>query len=651
MRALLTLNHYFWKYRGKLALGIFFIILTNVFTVFAPLLIGDGVQVLRQANERFFEPIDAFQTNDDAAKAADANTQGTPEGQSKEELFSKPTDLELPFTLQGLSDVFGISIGATKNISSFSQLQNAILQVGILLAVLYIVAYFLKGVFLFFTRQTIIVMSRLIEYDQKNEIYQHYQELSMGFYKRNRTGDLMNRISEDVSKVRMYLGPAVMYTLNLVVLIVLVVSVMLFIDWELTLYALLPLPFMSVCIYYVSSTINKRSEQVQRQQSRLSTIVQESMSGIRVLKAYHREENSNRHFSEESDLYKMKALSLVKVDALFMPIIVLLVGLSTILTIYIGGQKVIAGELGVEHIFSFVFFVNQLTWPFASVGWVTSLVQKAEASQERINEFLDTKPEITNSAEEAATIKGEIEFKGVSFVYPDSGIRALRNISFTIKPGETLAIIGRTGSGKSTIANLIARQFDPTEGEVLLDGKPLPEHNLYQVRSSIGYVPQEVFLFSDSIRENIAFGLDHTDDAEVIQAAKDAQVHQNIEDFPKQYDTLLGERGINLSGGQKQRISIARAIIKNPQILMFDDCLSAVDTETEEAILNNLKRIMQGKTSIIISHRVSSIKHADRILVMDNGEIIERGTHEELVEADGTYAELYRKQLLEEQAV
>ncbi len=651
MRALLTLNHYFWKYRGKLALGIFFIILTNVFTVFAPLLIGDGVQVLRQANERFFEPIDAFQTNDDAAKAADANTQGTPEGQSKEELFSKPTDLELPFTLQGLSDVFGISIGATKNISSFSQLQNAILQVGILLAVLYIVAYFLKGVFLFFTRQTIIVMSRLIEYDQKNEIYQHYQELSMGFYKRNRTGDLMNRISEDVSKVRMYLGPAVMYTLNLVVLIVLVVSVMLFIDWELTLYALLPLPFMSVCIYYVSSTINKRSEQVQRQQSRLSTIVQESMSGIRVLKAYHREENSNRHFSEESDLYKMKALSLVKVDALFMPIIVLLVGLSTILTIYIGGQKVIAGELGVEHIFSFVFFVNQLTWPFASVGWVTSLVQKAEASQERINEFLDTKPEITNSAEEAPKINGEIEFRNVSFVYPDSGIRALKDVSFHISPGETLAIIGRTGSGKSTIANLIARQFDPSQGEVLLDGKPLPEHNLYQLRSSIGYVPQEVFLFSDSIRENIAFGLDHTDDAEVIQAAKDAQVHQNIEDFPKQYDTRLGERGINLSGGQKQRISIARAIIKNPQILMFDDCLSAVDTETEEAILNNLKRIMQGKTSIIISHRVSSIKHADRILVMDNGEIIERGTHEELVEADGTYAELYRKQLLEEQAV
>jgi ATP-binding cassette subfamily B protein len=635
MRALLTLNHYFWKYRWRLALGILFIIFTNLFAVFAPIIIGDGVQVLKQANERYFEPLNA-------AKAADADT-------SPDEIMSGE-DLELPFTLQALSDIFGISADSTKEIDSFDQLKKAILQVGVLLALLYLVAYFLKGIFQFFTRQTIIVMSRLIEYDQKNEIYQHYQELSMAFYKRNNTGDLMNRISEDVSKVRMYLGPAVMYTLNLVVLIVLVVAVMLYIDWELTLYALLPLPFMSVCIYYVSSVINKRSEQVQRQQSRLSTIVQESMSGIRVLKAYHREKNSDKHFTEESDLYKMKALSLVKVDALFMPIIVLLVGLSTILTIYIGGQKVIAGELGVEHIFTFVFFVNQLTWPFASVGWVTSLVQKAEASQERINEFLKSEPEIKNEAAPAEQIKGEITFENVAFDYPDSGIRALDGISFTIKPGQTLAIIGRTGSGKSTIANLIARQFDPSEGRVLLDGKPLPEHNLYQIRSSIGYVPQEVFLFSDSIRDNIAFGLDRTEDEAVIQAAKDARVHHNIEDFPKQYNTLLGERGINLSGGQKQRISIARAIIKNPQILMFDDCLSAVDTETEEAILNNLKRIMDGKTSIIISHRVSSIKHADQILVMDSGHIIERGTHDALIEADGTYAELYRKQLLEEQA-
>ncbi|MDG1271756.1 MAG: ABC transporter ATP-binding protein, partial [Flavobacteriaceae bacterium] len=492
------------------------------------------------------------------------------------------------------------------------------------------------------------VMSRLIEFDLKNAIFDQYQRLSLGFYKRNNTGDLMNRISEDVSKVRMYLGPAVMYTLNLGVLIVLVVYEMVSIDLELTLYSLLPLPFMSMGIYYVSSIINKRSDAVQFQQSKLSTIVQETMSGIRVLKAYHREEYSTQNFQSESDGYKVKVLDLVKIEALFMPIIVLLVGLSTILTIYIGGMKVINGQLALGAIFQFVFYVNMLTWPFASVGWVTSLVQKAEASQARINEFLDEVPEIMNEADARSEIRGEITFDRVGFTYPESGTAALKDVSFTIRPGETLAIIGRTGSGKSTLANLISRQFEATSGQILVDGKLIREVNLSDLRSSIGAVPQEVFLFSESIKNNIAFGLDDVDQPRIEKAAKMADVHQNIVDFPLGYDTLLGERGINLSGGQKQRISIARAIIKEPKILIFDDCLSAVDTATEEVILSNLKVIMKDKTSVIISHRVSSIKHADKIIVLDQGQVIEAGTHEQLIDTKGAYFELYQKQLLEE---
>ncbi|MCH2197177.1 MAG: ABC transporter ATP-binding protein/permease [Flavobacteriales bacterium] len=635
MKALQSLNKYFWKYRWRLGLGFLFIILTNLFAVYAPVLIGEGVSVLRNANERYFDPLRTARAEDASYNADDLVT---------------GEDLELPASLQWISENLNLSSDATKSLDTFDQALMAIVQVGVLLALLYIGTYLLKGLFLFFTRQTIIVMSRLIEYDQKNEIYDHYQRLSMAFYKRNNTGDLMNRISEDVSKVRMYLGPAVMYTLNLVVLMVLVVTVMLMTDVELTLYALLPLPFMSISIYYVSNIMNRRSEAVQRQQSKLSTIVQESISGIRVLKAYHRQEYSETNFQKESDLYKVKALAQVKVDALFMPIIVLLVGLSTILTIYIGGQKVMAGELGMDKIFTFVFYVNLLTWPFASVGWVTSLVQKAEASQARINEFLKQRPDIENYGKRIPEIKGNIAFKNVSFVYPDSGIKALDNVSFELNAGETLAIIGRTGSGKSTIANLVARQYDPTDGEIFIDGKPLPNHNLYQVRENIGYVPQEVFLFSESIFNNIKFGVDDANTEAVEQAAKDAQVHENIIDFPKKYETVLGERGINLSGGQKQRISIARAIIKNPKILMFDDCLSAVDTETEEAILNNLKRMMNGRSSLIISHRVSSIKHADKILVMDDGKIIEQGDHKSLLDKDGVYAELYRKQLTEEAA-
>lgn len=633
MKALLTLNRFFVKYKYRLLLGFLFIVLTNILAVYSPTLIEEGIGVLAKADQRYFSNLydenGALLTNSEDVFAGDA--------------------LQLPESIRLISDVFGLSTGYADSIDSFDELSAALIQIGVALAFLYILVFFVKGFFLFMTRQTIIVMSRLIEYDQKNEIYAHYQKLSMSFYKRNDTGDLMNRISEDVSKVRMYLGPAVMYTLNLAVLIVFVVFKMFWIDPELSLYALSPLPFMSIAIYYVSSIIHRRSENVQQQQSKLSTIVQDSISGIRVIKSYNREKQRQDYFTKESDLYKHSALSLVKIDALFMPIIVLLVGLSTVLCIYIGGQKVIAGELEVQKIFTFVFYVNMLTWPFASVGWVTSLVQKAEASQGRINDFLRQSPEIIGDAPGTPQIHGRIEFRNVSFDYPDNGACALKNVSFAIDPGQTLAVIGKTGSGKSTIANLLVRHYDPTSGDILIDGLPLREHNLDIIRDNIGYVPQEVFLFSDSIANNIAFGVDQADQRRIESAAEDARVHENIIDFPKGYATKLGERGLNLSGGQKQRISIARAIIKDPAILIFDDCLSAVDTQTEEAILNNLKRIMAGKTSLIISHRISTIKHADRIIVLEDGAVCESGTHATLIEQGGTYARLHRKQLLEAQ--
>jgi len=637
LKALKSLNVYLWKYKWSILLGLFFIVLTNLFAVYTPKLIGDGVDMLKEARDLIYEPM-----NEAKSAALEAGEE------FDRDAFLVGKTIKIPKSIQWLSDSLGLDVSVAQNINNYDTLSEALIFMAFLLAMIYIAIYLIKGVFLFFTRQTIIVMSRLIEFDLKNAIFDQYQRLSLGFYKRNNTGDLMNRISEDVSKVRMYLGPAVMYTLNLGVLIVLVVYEMVSIDLELTLYSLLPLPFMSMGIYYVSSIINKRSDAVQFQQSKLSTIVQETMSGIRVLKAYHREEYSTQNFQSESDGYKVKVLDLVKIEALFMPIIVLLVGLSTILTIYIGGMKVINGQLALGAIFQFVFYVNMLTWPFASVGWVTSLVQKAEASQARINEFLDEVPEIMNEADARSEIRGEITFDRVGFTYPESGTAALKDVSFTIRPGETLAIIGRTGSGKSTLANLISRQFEATSGQILVDGKLIREVNLSDLRSSIGAVPQEVFLFSESIKNNIAFGLDDVDQPRIEKAAKMADVHQNIVDFPLGYDTLLGERGINLSGGQKQRISIARAIIKEPKILIFDDCLSAVDTATEEVILSNLKVIMKDKTSVIISHRVSSIKHADKIIVLDQGQVIEAGTHEQLIDTKGAYFELYQKQLLEE---
>jgi ATP-binding cassette subfamily B protein len=466
----------------------------------------------------------------------------------------------------------------------------------------------------------------------------------MKFYKNNRTGDLMNRISEDVNRVRMYLGPAIMYTMNLIVLFVLCIAMMLRTDVELTLYTMIPLPFMMVSIFYVSTIINRRTEKVQRQQSLLSTMVQETISGIRVIKAFSREEHIAQQFDDESSLYRKKQLKLVKTDALFMPVIGLLVGLSTILSVYMGGIKVIAGEVSVGTIFQFVFYVNLLTWPFASVGWVSSLVQKAEASQGRINEFLQSTPDVANTTMDRTDIKGNIRFDRVSLRYNDHGSPALSDISFEVEAGKNIGITGRTGSGKSSLSNLLMRMYDPTEGKILVDGKSLQDVNLFDYRRSIGYVPQEVFLFSDTIANNILFGMDHAQQEKMIEAAKDADIHESIIGFPNGYETLLGERGINLSGGQKQRVAIARALSRDPKILVFDDCLSAVDTETEEKILQSLKKRTQGVTSFIISHRISSLKNCDRILFLHQGKIVESGTHEELIKRGGMYHKMFLQQ-------
>ncbi len=590
MRALRHLNKYFVKYKWRFLLGILFIVASNVFAVKAP-------QVVQEAVDTIQEMLKEHQ------------------GEASDPFRERVTEYAL---------------GA---------------------AGLYLLYFFLKGFFLFLTRQTIIVMSRFIEYDLKNEVYAHYQTLNMGFYKRNNTGDLMNRITEDVTRVRMYLGPAVMYTINLAVLFMMAITVMARMQPWLTLYILSPLPILSVTIYFISSVINRKSERVQRQQSRLSTFVQEAFSGIRVLKAYDKEAGFLDRFRDESELYRDRSVDLARTNAYFMPAVLLLIGLSTILTIYLGGMWHIndPNDVTLGTIASFMIYVNMLTWPFASVGWVTSLVQRAAASQERINEFLRTEPEIQEKERpERPDIKGAIDFQEVSFAYPDSGIQALDQVSFGIEAGGTLAIIGRTGSGKSTIADLLIRQYDPDEGRILVDGIDLRDMHLGTLRSSIGYAPQEVFLFSDSIRNNIAFGRSDASEEAIERAAANADVLDNIRATRDGFETLLGERGVTLSGGQKQRLSIARAIIREPRILIFDDCLSAVDTETEDNILQNLQGLMQGRTSVIISHRVSSVKRADRIIVLDQGRKVEDGSHEDLLELGGHYAEMHRRQLLEE---
>ncbi|WKV12861.1 ABC transporter ATP-binding protein [Marivirga harenae] len=502
-----------------------------------------------------------------------------------------------------------------------------------------------RGLFLFLVRQTIIVMSRHIEYDLKNEIYNHYQKLPLSFYRRNNTGDIMNRISEDVSKVRMYLGPAIMYSVNLITLFCIVIPIMFSVNPTLTWYSLIPLPFLSISIYFVNNLINKRSEEIQQSQSQLSTLVQEAFSGIRVLKSFVREEDSLQNFTKETNNYKFRALKLTFIQALFFPLIMGMVGLSVILVVYIGGVEAMNGAVSAGNIAEFIIYVNLLTWPVTSVGWVTSIIQRAAASQKRINEFLETKTEIVSDMNLEKEITGEIVFDKVSFTYPDSGIKALKEVSFSVKKGETLAVIGTTGSGKSTIANLITRMYDPTAGKITIDNVPIADYKVENLRSQIGYVPQDVFLFSDSIRNNITFGSRGLSEEQMLKASKDADLHSNIIDFPHGYDTELGERGITLSGGQKQRVSIARAIARDPKIMILDDALSAVDTKTENAILNALKKIMEDRTSVIISHRVSSAKLANYIIVLDDGVIVEQGTEKELLAQTGPYKELYQKQL------
>ncbi|MEH0158214.1 ABC transporter ATP-binding protein [Limibacter armeniacum] len=588
MKELRHLNKYLYKYKGHLFMGTLFVILSNIFAIVP-------AQMVRHA---------------------------------------------LNLVLDALN-VYPLFDGGQLQDSFRSDFYMTILFYGLLIVAM----AFLRGVFLFFMRQTIIVMSRLIEYDLKNDVFKHYQSLPLSFYRRNNTGDLMARISEDVSKVRMYLGPAIMYGINLTVSCILIIGYMLTVNVKLTLWALAPLPLLSVSIYYVNNLINKRSEAIQKSLSGMSTFVQEAFSGIRVIKAFVREKDSAGLFDDAANDYTDKQLSLAKVNALFYPLMLVLIGLSTILTVYVGGIEVIRGSITPGNIAEFIMYVNMLTWPVTSLGWVTSIVQRAAASQKRINEFLHTENEIVSISNLEEPIKGKVAFEDVTLVYPDSGIEAVKKVSFEINEGETLAILGTTGSGKSTIANLLCRMYDPTDGRVLIDGRDIKLFDINHIRNKMGYVPQDVFLFSDSIRNNIAFGKDDATEEEIIQAAKDADLWNNISMFDKGLETVLGERGITLSGGQKQRTSIARALIRKPTVLILDDCLSAVDTKTENAILNNLQGIMENRTSVIISHRVSSAKLADRILVLDQGEVVETGTHAELMEKQGAYKELYEKQV------
>lgn len=586
MKELQYLNKYFIKYKYRFLLGLFITIIAQIFSLFTPELIGNSIKVI-----------------EDYVKSS-----------------TKDVDL---------------------------------LKVSLLKNIFYIlITTIIAGFFTFLMRQTLIVMSRYVEFDLKNEIFNHYQNLSQSFYKRNRTGDLMNRISEDVGKVRMYVGPAVMYSLNTLMRFTIVVIYMYNISPKLTLYSLLPLPLLSYSIFKISSEIHKRSGAFQQNLSNLFSFTQEIFSGIRVIKAYAIETKKQKEFIDLTQQSKTKAMDLAKVNSLFGPLMILLIGLSNLVVVFVGGSMYINGDpeiASIGVIAQFILYINMLTWPVASLGWVSSLVQEAEASQKRINEFLKEEPEIKNTTTEHTKIDGTIAFENVSFTYEDTNIQALNNISFSIEKGKTLAILGKTGSGKSTILTLISRLYDTTSGHILMDNKSIKEVNLYDLRNQISVVPQDAFLFSDSIKNNIKFGNKNATDEEVIEAAKKAVVHENIITFNEQYETVLGERGITLSGGQKQRVSIARALIKNAPILLLDDCLSAVDTETEETILNNLLAYCKDKTTIIVSHRVSSAKNADQIIILEEGKIIEQGTHNQLLDNNGYYKQLYIKQLSEKE--
>lgn len=591
MKDLAHLNKYFYKYRWQMIPGVIFVIVSNYFGVLP-------AQVIRIAFDLVKENISIYRLFD---------------GFERQQL---------------VYEIFGYSL--------------------LLFGAVVLALALLRGIFLFLMRQTIILTSRHIEYDLKNEIYDHYQQLDMAFYRRNNTGDLMNRVTEDVNRVRSYLGPAIMYSINTVVLSVMVIAAMISVNPTLALYALMPIPVLSAILLVVNKIINRRSERIQQQLSTLSSFVQETFSGVRVIKTYNREADKMDRFAEESNIYRDTSLALVKTEAIFFPLILLLIGLSTVITVYVGGLEVAKGTITSGNIAEFIIYVNQLTFPAMALAWVTSLIQRAAASQKRINEFLRTQPEIRSAATGTFDAAGHIQFENVSFTYPDTGIQALDNVSFEVKPGEVLAIIGKSGSGKSTLANLLMRMYDADAGAIRVDGYDIRQLPLQAYRNEIGFVPQDVFLFSDTISNNIAFGLDTADPRAVEDAARQAAVYHNIVAFENGFETTIGERGITLSGGQKQRLSIARALIKRPRILIFDDCLSAVDTKTEEEILRNLSVAMAGKSTIFIAHRVSTIKNADHILVLDQGQVIEEGSHEELLAMGGSYHELYEKQLLEE---
>lgn len=590
MKSLRYLNKYFLKYKWLLLLGTLFVVASNYFYIKMPVFLKDVIDSIISGNN----------------------------------------DVE----------VIGLHIDMET---------NNVVKTALYIGVIYLALAVIKGVFVFFMRQTIIKVSRFIEFDLKNEIYEHYQVLGYKFYKKNSTGDLMNRIAEDVSHVRMYLGPGIMYNINLVALFAMTVYQMININAWLTLIVLIPLPIMSYLIYKVSERINEVSLQAQKEQSGLSTIVQETFSGIRVVKAYGRESEVNERFVSSTKKYKGKLMKLVFINSLFQPTIMCLIGLSTILAIYVGGLFSFTGEVSFGGIVAFVSFVNSLTWPFASLGWLTSIIQRAEASQTRINEFLHEQPEIINENHQDFNFRGKIEFRNVTFTYEGANEPAINNLSFTILPGETVAFVGRTASGKSTILKLLMRQVEPQQGEILIDDQPLNSINLDLFRDQAGIVPQEVFLFSDTIANNIRFGTNHpVSDEEVFKATEYAYVRHNIEAFDDGFNTILGERGVNLSGGQKQRVSIARALIRKPKLLLLDDCLSAVDTETEEIILKHLKEDQHVIDTIIVSHRISSLRNAQKIIVLDNGEKVEEGSHENLISIDGVYNDMYTKQLAEE---
>ncbi|NRB52675.1 MAG: ABC transporter ATP-binding protein [Saprospiraceae bacterium] len=595
MKELAVLNKFFVKYRWHLLLGIVFVSASNYFRVLQP-------RMIREALDLVVDNISYFY------------------------LFEG-------FEVQG---------------ELFSVLGKTLMFFGILVLLLALA----MGVFMYFMRQTIIVMSRLIEYDLRKELFGHYEKLSLAFYKRNKTGDLMARISEDVSKVRMYLGPAVLYGINLVSLFVFVIYSMISVSPTLSLYSLAPLPFLSISIYYVSHIINKRSTVIQKQLGQLNSNAQEVYSGIRVVKSYVQEAPMTDFFRHESEDYKEKALRLVKVESLFHPVMLLLIGASTIITVYAGGLLAVRGEITAGNIAEFVIYVNMLTWPVTATGWIASIIQQAAASQKRINEFLQTEPEIQNKVETDDTpLEGKISFKDVDFVYPDTGIQALKYVNFELKAGQKMAIIGRTGSGKTTIADLLVRMYDVSEGSIEIDGKDIEAHDLDKLRKRIGYVPQDVFLFSDTISQNIAFGQRDASQVEIEEFARHAAVYDDIMGLTEGFKTMVGERGVTLSGGQKQRVSIARALIKRPDIVILDDCLSAVDTNTEKQILGYFTSALADKTAIIITHRIYSLLQFDKIIVLDEGKIVEEGTHSELLQQKGYYYQLYEKQTMEEEEV